>query len=568
MFKRTFIGLMGLMIFMSFTPLTAAHEYEDVPRDSVYYYPIDYLRRNDVFQDTKEFHPDLLISKAEFVKYLVTLNSPEFQPQSSAKLPFADTRDNAWYASYFEEAIDLGILDDREENAEPNKKLTVIDALTLLFHSQSIPIPNVYKGNIPYTDVQRNKAVAPLIMRSLQLDLIQPEATDNVGIYQRVTRAQAARMIYKLDLATLGTPTSSGLPGIESYSTELQKLISVWELIESSYYKKQEIDTTALVDNAIHSMVEGLDDPYSSYLDEEENTEFFDNMDGEIEGIGAVLGYNDKEEITIVSPIKDAPADKAGLKAGDVIYSVDDTNIEGMDLTNIVNLIKGEKGTTVELGIRRKGKSSTYTITRDIVSIPSLEYETIEGGKVMLVNFYQFGFQSAEQFDEVVETVKADSRIKGMIVDLRDNPGGLLDAVVRILGHIVKTNEEVVKVNYTGYSQTLLSRGDAELNDFPIVLLINGGSASASEIMAGALQDHELATIVGDRSFGKGTVQEINYFYDNSSLKLTIARWLTPGNQEIQEDGITPDIAIADDENTPEDEQMEEALNQLNKLMR
>ena len=167
MLKRLLTACFAVLIFLTASPGAFAHEYKDVPPESSFYYAIHYLRRNDVFKDTPYFYPDILISKAEFIKYLVILNSPGFHPASYAELPFEDTRNNAWYASYFKEAIKLGILDERERKIEPDKKLTVVDALTLLFHSQHIPIPNVYKGLIPYTDVARNTQAAPLIMASV-----------------------------------------------------------------------------------------------------------------------------------------------------------------------------------------------------------------------------------------------------------------------------------------------------------------------------------------------------------------------------------------------------------------
>ena len=567
MFKKTLTGLLSLILFVSFSPAVAAYEYEDVPRNSEYFYPVDYLRRNDVFKDTKYFYPDLLINKAEFIKYLVMLNSPEFQPSNEARLPFQDTKDTAWYAPYFKEAIDLGILDEREKKVEPYKKLTVIDALTLLFHSQSIPIPNVYKGSIPYTDVERNKATAPLIMRALELDLIRPKEEDTVGIYQRVTRAQAARMIYKLDLATLGTPTSNGLTPVQpEYPFELKKLISAWEKIRLDYLHSSEIDETELTEAAIRAMVEKLDDPYSIYLDQEENKNFFDDIDGQVEGIGAVIGYNDKKEITIVSPIKEAPADKAGLKSGDIIESVDGVEVGDLDPFGVAALIKGPRGTSVEIQVKRKGYSRTFSVVRDLIDVPAMDYEMI-GNDIMLVNFYQFNENAPSDFEEVVNEIGSNSNVMGMVIDLRDNPGGLLDAVIRILGFMVEKGSEVVEIKYPDFSQSLLSHGTGSLVGFPIVVLINEGSASASEIMAGTLQDYGLATIVGSTSFGKGTVQEINYFNDNSSLKLTIAQWLTPAHQEIDKNGIFPDVEVEDLENTEKDEQLETAITELRKLM-
>ncbi len=567
MFKKLLTISLTLFTFVTMAPGAMAHQYKDVPQGSSYYYPVDYLRRNDVFKETPYFHPDTLISKAEFVKYLVLLNSPDFRPSSYAELPFEDTRNNAWYASYFKEAIKLGILDDRQPKVEPDKKLTLVDGLKLLFHSQSIPIPNVYKGNIPYTDVSRNTQSQALIMRALELNVIAPQRTDYVGIYQRVTRAKAARMIYQMDLVTLGSAHSNGLPQISIHSQELEKLIGVWELIEGSYLEKDAINRNEVVDSVLKNLVEQLDDPYSTYMDQEENQNFLDSLDGEIEGIGAVVGYNEAEEIAIVSPIKGGPADKAGLMPKDVILEVDDMSLEGMTLEDAVILIKGPKGTTVKLKVRRSSGTKTFIIERDLIEIPSVEYEIFSGSGIMHLTISQFNFTAADEFGEAAQKAISDPAVKGLIIDLRGNPGGLLDSSLSILGHFVEAQEELVTINYADFSQVLLSRGNARLKDFPVVVLIDEGSASASEIVAGTLQDYGLATIVGERSFGKGSVQEVSYFLDNSSLKLTVAKWLTPGLQDIQDGGIIPDVTIADNESTDADEQLQKAIDEVVKLM-
>ncbi|MBN2307145.1 S41 family peptidase [Candidatus Peregrinibacteria bacterium] len=566
--KKILTACFAVLIFLTLSPESYAHEYRDVPPESSYYYPIHYLRRNDVFKDTPYFYPDILISKAEFIKYLVILNSPDFKPSGYADLPFEDTRNTAWYASYFKEAIKLGILDDRERKMEPDKKLTVIDALTLLFHSQSIPIPNVYKGNIPYTDVARNTQAAPLIMRALTFDLIVPIRNDYVGIYQRVTRAQAARMIYKLDLATLGGPYSNVLPQTSSYTPELEKVIGAWELIEETYLNRDQIDSYELSDEVIRHLVQQLDDPYSVYMNTEENKNFQSSIDGEIEGIGAVIGFNENDEVSIISPIKDSPADKIGLMPKDVIIEVDEQPIKGMSLEEVVNLIKGPKGTTVKIRIKRSTGYKTFIIERALINIPSLEYELLENGSIMHIMLYQFNSDAAAQFSEAVNDIQADGKIKGLILDLRGDPGGLLDQAIDILGHFIKAQEEVVTIHYSDYTQVLLSRGDAKLNDFPTVVLIDSGSASASEIVAGALKDYDLATLMGETSFGKGTVQEVSYFTDSSSVKLTVAKWLTPGKEEIEGQGITPDISVIDNQSTEADEQLDRAIQELRQLMR
>lgn len=556
--------LASIIIFTSQT-FADVHQYEDVPSWSEYFYSIDYLRRNDVFKNTKLFNPDIIISRAEFIKYLVLLNNSDFRTKAYSDLPFEDTMNNAWYASYFEEAIKLGILSDRDPKANPYNKLTLTDALQLLFHSQGIPIPRIHEGAIPYTDVERNKYYAPLVMMALGFDLFTPQRSDYAGIYRRITRAESARIIYKMDIASVSytAPQSN----ISSFDLQLQKIISTWELIYSGYIHHEEIAKIELSDAAINAMVEVLDDPYSAYLDPGKNAAFSDDMDGEIEGIGAYIAADDDGAITIIAPIKDSPAERAGIKPGDIVIKVDGTDITEMILYEAVNLIKGPRGTTVKLTIKRNGLIKTIEVTRDVVKISSLEYEVIENGRIMLIKIAQFNQNTPAEFQEATEIIQNNPAIKGVIIDVRDNPGGLLDSVVRIMNFMLLPDSEIVTIEYSYFSYTQYARGNGELADYPMVVLINEGSASASEILAGALKDYDFAKIIGETSFGKGSVQEMNYFIDSSSLKLTVAKWLTPLNHDIDKHGIAPNIIVSDNPNTETDEQMNRGLSELNKMI-
>jgi len=302
-------------------------------------------------------------------------------------------------------------------------------------------------------------------------------------------------------------------------------------------------------------------------MDPSENAVFSDDLDGEIEGIGAYIAADDDGAITIIAPIQDSPAERAGIKPGDIIIKVDDKDITEMTLYEAVNLIKGPKGTTVKLTIKRNGLTKIIEVVRDVVKITSLEYEVIGNGKIMLIKIAQFNQNTPVEFQEVTEIIQNNPAIKGVIIDVRDNPGGLLDSVIRVLNFILLTDSEIVTIEYSYFNYTQYARGNGDLADYPMVVLINKSSASASEILAGALKDYDLAKIVGETSFGKGSVQEINYFIDSSSLKLTVAKWLTPLNHDIDKYGITPDITVTDNPNTETDEQMDRALVELNKMM-
>jgi carboxyl-terminal processing protease len=564
--KKLITILATLTLFISSYGTSFA--YDDVPNDSQYYYSVDYLRRNGVFKETRLFKPDTIISKAEFIKYLVLLNSRDFKPSSDIKLPFADTNDNSWYAPYFHEAIALGILSDRETKIYPYKKLSVVEALELLFHSQSIPIPRIFHGDIQYEDVKRNKRYAPLIMRALDFDLIKPEKPDYLGIYHRVSKAEAAFMMYKMDLINLTSPTSPNTGNVSVADIELQKIMSVWEIIFNSYIGRDDLFKDDIADSAIRAMMKALDDPYSVYFDTQENASFADGLEGEVEGIGAYIEMDDDNQLVIVSPIIGSPSQKAGLRSGDIIWKVDGKDISEMNVYEATALIKGPKGTTVSLTIKRNGNIKIINVKRDIVKIDSLNYEVKENGKIMVVSLNQFSQNSPSDFQEVVEIIQNNSQIKGIIIDVRDNPGGLLDSAVGIINHLLRPESEIVTIQYNYFNYTQYANGGGELANYPMAVLINKGSASASEILAGALKDFDSAKIIGETSYGKGSVQEVNYFVDNSSVKLTIAEWLTPLNHSINGNGISPDIKVLDNPHTEKDEQMERAIKELNKMIK
>ncbi len=548
--------------------VTLGMAYDDVPADSPYFYAVEYLRRNDVFPNQKFFKPDTLVTKADFVKYLVKLNAPKFKADKKVKLPFKDTDNNAWYAPYFDEAVQLGILDKRDEKIEPYKKLGVVEALTLLFHSQSIPIPTRYVySEMPYKDLKNNKGAIPLVMRALEFELITPQKPDMVGIYRKVTKAEAAKMIYKMDLINLKSPGKSQEGDISSFDPRLQKIISAWQLINSNFVDREKLDADKMADKAMGGMVETLDDPYSVYLDPKENQAFSDDLDGQIEGIGAYLETDDAGKVTIVSPMVGSPAEKAGILAGDVIKQVDGADIAGLTLYETVGKIKGPKGTTVKLTLDRNGATVIVTVTRDVINIKALIYE-VKNDNVMLIKLSEFNSNAASEFKEVSEIVQNNPAIKGVVLDLRNNPGGFLDAAVSILGNLLPTGSDAVTIAYNYFNYTQGTSGLGELSKYPLVVIINKGSASASEIVAGAIKDYGTGKIIGETSFGKGTVQEVNYFPDNSSLKLTIAKWLTPLGHSIQHNGITPDIQVIKGTGTVNDEQMERALSEIERMIK
>ncbi len=322
---------------------------------------------------------------------------------------------------------------------------------------------------------------------------------------------------------------------------EFTKLYETYETIKSGYIEK--VDQEKLVEGAINGMVEAIGDPYSDYMTAEETEDFNETISSTFEGIGAQIEQKD-DQIVIVAPIKGSPAEKAGLRANDIILEVDGKSVRGMKSSDVVLLIRGEKGTDVTLTIKRPGVSEPMEveITRDVIPLETVYSEMLNDkiGKIHITSFYE------RTYDELVEhldKLKSEG-MEGLILDLRQNPGGLLDQAIEISNLFVPNGEVIYQMeNKDGKVERQISN-QKEPFDIPMVAVVDEGSASASEILAGALQESAGVPVVGEKTFGKGTAQTVATYSDGSSLRLTIAKWLTPSGKWINEDGIVPDYKV------------------------
>lgn len=325
---------------------------------------------------------------------------------------------------------------------------------------------------------------------------------------------------------------------------ELRTFTEVFAKIKSDYVES--IDDRKLIENAIRGMLEGLD-PHSSYLDKESYKALHEGTSGEFGGLGIEVGMEDGY-IKVISPIDGTPAKDSGIEAGDLIIRLDNTSVRGMSLNDAVDLMRGKPGTDLILSIVREGeeKPIEITITRAIITAKSVRSEILEPG-FGYARISSFQTHTAEDLRKSLEKLKKENEtsLSGLILDLRNNPGGILNAAVGVSdlfldsGLIVYTEGRIQdsKLNFNAKPSDIL-------RDAPIIVLVNGGSASASEIVAGALQDHERAIIMGERTFGKGSVQTILPMNTDAALKLTTARYFTPSGRSIQASGIEPDIII------------------------
>jgi len=342
-----------------------------------------------------------------------------------------------------------------------------------------------------------------------------------------------------------------------------------WARIQEKFVDRSKLDYQKMVYGAISGMLGALDDPYTIFMTPQENKDFSQSLQGNLEGIGAEVGMR-QNIVTIISPLEDSPAMKAGLKAGDKILKIDDKITSGLTIDEAVSLIRGPKGTEVTLTVARDGwtEAKEFKITRAVINVPivKLEMKSVGDKTVAYLALYQFTDNSVEEFQKAAQKILT-SDAKGIVLDLRNNPGGYLESAVEIASWFTSEGQLVVTEDYgNGKKTDHKSTGINKLGSYPMVILMNQGSASASEILAGALRDDKGIKLVGEKSFGKGSVQELEQMANDTSLKVTVAKWLTPAGHSIMHDGLEPDVKVeltVDDFNNGRDPQLDKALELL-----
>ncbi len=350
--------------------------------------------------------------------------------------------------------------------------------------------------------------------------------------------------------------------GGQKHSGEIENKISgLRELIDARYLG--EVDDSELEEGLYKGLISGLEDPYSVYYDEEETKKLVEATEGEYDGIGAVLTQNmDTGIVTLVQIYEGSPAMEAGLKDDDILYKVGDMEVTGMDLTEVVSHIKGEKGTEVSLTVLRGENNEEVTVTavRNTIQAQTIEYE-MKDDKIGYIAVSEFDLVTYAQYKDALTNLEGQG-MKGLIVDLRNNPGGNLSTVCEMLDLMLPEGLIVYTEDKEGNREEMESDEESQFH-LPMVVLMNGNSASASEIYAGAIQDYGIGKIVGTQSYGKGVVQQIFDLKDGTCVKLTIAEYFTPKGRNINGTGITPDVEVEYEKN----EEDPEADNQLDKAV-
>jgi carboxyl-terminal processing protease len=315
----------------------------------------------------------------------------------------------------------------------------------------------------------------------------------------------------------------------------------IWNFLKESYYR-QPVSDQDLYYGAIRGMVEGLGDDYSTYFDPKETDAFLEGLQGEFEGIGCEIGIKDAQ-LQVIAPLPETPAEGAGLLPGDYILSVDGVSTDSLSLEESVLMIRGEKGTEVVLSVYRPETTEfiEVPIIRETITIDSVVWEMREDN-IMVIDLYSFNMDTSELFEQAAQEALLQGA-EGIILDLRSNPGGLLTTAIDVASYW--TGYQTVVIEQSGDdAQKFLGTISDRFGSIETVVLVNGGSASGSEIVAGALQDYGLATLIGTQTFGKGSVQDFVELEDGSAIKITIAEWYTPNGRSIHETGITPDLEI------------------------
>jgi len=322
---------------------------------------------------------------------------------------------------------------------------------------------------------------------------------------------------------------------------DLQPIYEVYAAIQTDYVEEVEVDT--LINGAIDGMIGSLEDPYSSYLTPQAFQNFDVSLSGDMEGIGATIRtIEETGEIEIIDVLPNAPAEAAGVQSGDIFVAVDGEDVTGLDQLELLPLVRGPAGSEVTITFKRGEDLVDIDIVRDRFEIPTVEYEVLENdiGYIFMADFNQ---RSREQLDEALSEIDVNN-LNGLVFDLRGNPGGLLTSAIEVTSAFLDDSVILYEQFGDGREQVFEDDGTFYGIDVPIIVLVNQGSASASELLAGALQDTGSAVIVGDTTFGKGTVQTIRELSNGGGLRITVARWLTPERNSIAEVGVTPDIAI------------------------
>ena len=376
----------------------------------------------------------------------------------------------------------------------------------------------------------------------------------------------AAFLMSVAGCATVTAPAEAD-PAVQGLPAGFQRLAEVWQLLEREHVDGKDLDGQVLSDGAIRGMLQALGDPYAAYLRPDQYAVESQDIQGFFEGIGAEVGMRDGR-ITILAPLPGAPAEKAGILPGDIILEIDGGGTQGLSLLEAVRLIRGPKGTSVELLVLHMNDADPVliAIARGVIPLTSVRLEILESG-IGYLRLSSFSGTTNGELEEALERFKASGGDR-FVLDLRNNPGGLVSAVVDVASQFLDEGLVLYQIDARGRRTDWEVKSGGNAHDIPMVVLVNEFSASASEVLSGALRDHDRAEIVGTTTFGKGSVNNLWQLDDGSGVNFTVARWYTPSGDQIEGDGIDPDFLAETPVSGDHDTQLERAIEILNESIK
>jgi len=558
--------LTGLVLFLNLILVVPVSAYRDIESDSPLERATDFLIDHGIFEEnSKVFNPNLPITRGDYLTWI--LRNQSFNPKThDTKYYFLDIGRNNEFAPYVSRAVELGLIAKEGNYFYPKAYLNRLEALRWLMFVEGIPVPLMHQDADDFIDLQSESERA-LVQKALDLTLVNPSDERYFGANFRLTRSEAALWVYRVGLmgsSHFNNNTTISIEATDLLKGELAILQDIWDLIHEDYYLTDDVNYEDVRYSAIEGMVKGLGDKHSTFQRPSESEAFGDDLAGEFEGIGTYMEMNENDEMVITAPLKNSPAEKAGIKSGDIIKAIDGESVEGLDNYEIARKVKGPTGTSVTITFLRDGQPIDITIIREHIEIPVLDWEYRDD--VAILHIYEFSDNIGDKYAEAIEQIMKKNP-HALILDLRNNPGGYIDAAAKVLNYFFPENTPIFQITF-GDGSTLRyesAGSDIALYDMPVAILQNGGTASASEIVGLVLKEEKNAIVVGEQSYGKGTAQRLYPMNDGSVLKLSIARWSTLKDTSINGVGITPDFQVEDNSTKYQDPVLERAIKELNK---
>lgn len=544
---------------------TASAQFIDVVQQSLFYDAVMYFVYEEpiLAVDRERFKPLDKVTKAEYFKLL--FESSGYKPiiLENLDIPFHDVVGDEWFANYVNRALETNVVefDEFEPNFKPGETVTRCDAINSVIKLYGIDPEIVDNYPNEYSDVSSLDPCSNISKIAFSLELLHDYKTREFNPTKELTRAEAIHIFYQVknnDLSiTLPKETSIGSVDPQTADSTFSLFFQVWNKVEDDYV--DDYDEEELMYGAIAGLINKLDDPYSTFFEPIDASDYMEALEGSFDGIGIYINQEDGKFV-VLTPLKGSPAEEEGIMPGDIIVEVDDIIVQGLQMDELVELLRGVSGTEVKLKILRSSNFYIKRIVRSHIEVPYVESEMRDGIGILYYN--QFTSNSNEQLLIELESLSSQNP-KGIILDLRNNPGGYIYSAQQLISKFIPKGDPYIQITMAdGTNYVESSLGPGEFKDLPMVILINEGSASASEIAALALKENIDAKIVGATSFGKGKIQEIITFSDGSSLKLSIATWSSPSGIFIGGIGIQPDynVKLGDTDDT----QLNKAIDLLN----